>query len=61
MRRPSNFRKTDVARAVKAVVAAGLEVAGIEITKDGSIKVVTGKPDDAHADNAPATNEWDRL
>jgi len=44
MRRPSKFRKTDVTRATKAVRAAGLEIARVEVAKDGSIIVVPGRP-----------------
>ena len=43
MRRPSIFKKTDVTRAAKAVLAAGLEIARIEIGTDGAIVVVPGK------------------
>jgi hypothetical protein len=43
MRRPSTFRKTDVTRATKAVLAAGLEIARVEIGADGAIVVVPAK------------------
>jgi hypothetical protein len=42
-RAPLTFRQTDVTRAVKAVVAAGVEVARVEVDKDGRIVVVAGK------------------
>lgn len=46
MRRPSKFKKCDVTRATKAVRAAGLEIARVEIAQDGSIIVVpTGSPE----------------
>ena len=60
MRRPCTFKRTDVTRATKAVLAAGLEVERIEIGKDGSIKVFPGKPEDAPADSA-SENEWDHI
>jgi hypothetical protein len=44
MRRPSIFKKTDVTRLTKAVRAAGLEIARVEVAQDGSIIVVPGKP-----------------
>jgi hypothetical protein len=37
MRRPSNFKKTDVTRAARAVIAAGLPIARIEVARDGAI------------------------
>jgi hypothetical protein len=43
MRRPSAFKKTDVTRATKAVLAAGLAVARVEIAADGAIVVVPAK------------------
>jgi hypothetical protein len=42
-RRPSAFRQSDLTKAVKAVVAAGLEVAGVEVDKAGKIVVIAGK------------------
>jgi hypothetical protein len=44
MRRPCLFKERDVTRATKAVLAAGLEIARVEIAKDGGIVVVPGKP-----------------
>jgi hypothetical protein len=43
-RTPSTFRQADVTRAVKAVVAAGLGVARIEIDNCGKIVIVPGQP-----------------
>jgi hypothetical protein len=34
-RAPSNFRETDVKRAVRAVIDAGQQVSGIRFGKDG--------------------------
>jgi hypothetical protein len=39
------FRQSDVTRAIKAAVAAGIDVARVEIDKEGKIVIVTGKPD----------------
>jgi len=55
-RRPSAFRQGDLTKAVRAVVAAGLRVAGVKVTADGHIEVVTGEDKDPGREN-----EWDRL
>jgi len=49
-----------VTRAVKAVVAAGLRVAGVKVSAQGDIEVVTG---DDRAQDPPTQggNEWDRI
>ena len=39
-RRISTFRQSDVARAVKAAQAAGLAIGTVEITPDGTIRLV---------------------
>ena len=43
MRRPSTFKKADLTRAAKAVQAAGLEVRGVEVSRDG-FSLITGQP-----------------
>jgi hypothetical protein len=57
-RAPCLFRESDMRRAIKAAVAAGLEIARVEIAKDGAIVVVPGKP-------CPGTggglNPWDEV
>jgi hypothetical protein len=50
-RRPCMFRETDVRRAVKAVRAAGVEIARVVFPKDGSFVVVPGKPIEAIQDD----------
>lgn len=41
MSRTVTFRQADVQRAVKGVRAEGLPVSGVEITRDGTIRVLT--------------------
>jgi hypothetical protein len=52
-----------VTRAVKAAVAAGVEIAQVEIGKDGKIIIVTGKPKSCTeiSDAAKSGNEWDSV
>ena len=51
-RGPATFRQRDVSAAIKAALAAGVEVARVEIGKDGKIIVVTDKgADEVSADN----------
>ena len=54
-RAPSTFRQPDVTRAVKAVRSAGVDIARVELTKDGKIVIIT-TPETAQTKDA---NEWD--
>jgi hypothetical protein len=60
-RGPATFRQRDLTAAVKAMRAAGCEVARVEIGKDGKIVVVTGKGADEIPEPDSDTNEWDRA
>jgi hypothetical protein len=59
-RRQAAFRQSDVTKAVRAVIAAGLHVAGVKVSAQGDIEVVTG---DDRAQDSPTqeVNEWDRV
>jgi hypothetical protein len=59
-RRPCVFRQRDVTKAVKAVVAAGVAVAKVEVDKDGKIVVVVGEPSQNPL-SSTGGNEWDRV
>jgi hypothetical protein len=58
-RGPLTFRKQDVMRALRATVAAGIEVQRIEIDRDGKIVVVAGKVSESPRDSESERNEWD--
>ena len=59
-RRPQSFRQSDVTKALKATVKAGIAVARVEIDKNGKIVVVTATPQDADGEK-PEKNEWDTV
>ena len=59
MRRPLIFKKTDLTRALKGVRAAGMEIARVEINKDGVIVMVPGKSSGVAI--SEETNEWDEV
>ena len=50
-RAPSTFRQQDVTRAVKAVAAAGVHIARIEIDKSGKIVIITADTTDRRGDD----------
>jgi hypothetical protein len=59
-RAPSPFRQQDVTKAVKAVSAAGVHIARIEIDKTGKIVIITVEATDQPGE-ITETNEWDRI
>jgi len=63
-RAPSTFRQQDVTKAVKAVTAAGVAIARVEIDKQGKIIIVAGQPVSKVVTtqiSAREENEWDRV
>jgi hypothetical protein len=52
------FKQRDVTRALRATVAAGVDVQRVEIDRDGKIVLVTGKPEAKNDDVASASNDW---
>jgi hypothetical protein len=58
---PSTFRQADVTKAVKAVVAAGVDIARVEIDATGKIVIVTGKPETQENGPRAGSNEWDSV
>jgi len=53
--RPAIFSQSDVTRAAKGVVAAGLPVGRVEIDRDGKIVIMVYSGSNAPTD----TNDWD--
>jgi hypothetical protein len=51
-------RQRDVAAAVKGAVAAGVEVARVEVDKDGRITIVAGKPSEQSVTEVNALDAW---
>jgi hypothetical protein len=59
-RGPCTFKQQDVTRALRATVAAGIEVQRVEIDMDGKIVVVTGRSREPSAEGRGG-NEWDSI
>jgi hypothetical protein len=59
-RAPSTFRQQDVTRAVKAVTAAGVHIARIEIDKAGKIVIITTDATDQLGERREE-NTWDPV
>jgi hypothetical protein len=55
-RAPSTFRQQDVTRAVKAVAAAGVHIARVEIDKTGKIVIIPGDSQTDDADGKDLDN-----
>jgi hypothetical protein len=57
-RSQQTFKQTDVTKALRAAVKAGIAVQRVEIDKNGKIVIVTGTPDGG---TNPGKNEWDGV
>jgi hypothetical protein len=57
-RGPVTFRQRDVTAAVKAIEAAGKTVFGVEITREGTIRVITHEPPRPGPEPADCLNLW---
>ncbi|MDA9399831.1 hypothetical protein [Bradyrhizobium sp. CCBAU 45389] len=58
---PWRARPREITRTVKSVQSTGLHVRNVEVTRDGTIRVNIGKPNEAgDADNTnQEPDEWD--
>jgi DNA-binding MarR family transcriptional regulator len=54
------FKQSDVTKALKAMVKAGI-VGRVEIDKDGKIVIVPARPEDAANREKSEKNEWDGV
>jgi predicted aspartyl protease len=55
------FKQSDVTKALKATVKAGIAVSRVEIDKNGKIVVVTANSEDAVTGEKLEENEWDGV
>ena len=55
------FKQSDVTKALKATVKAGIAVGRVEIDKNGKIVIVTGRPEDAANREKSGKNEWNGV
>jgi hypothetical protein len=55
-RGPATFRQRDLTAAAKAMIAAGLGIARVEIDKTGKIILITGKPSPCDLDER--SDDW---
>jgi hypothetical protein len=61
-RAPSAFKQRDVTRAVKAVTAAGVGIARVEIDREGKITIIaTSGHTEPEFEHGREPNEWDSV
>ena len=56
---PSNFRRTDIRRAVQAMQAAGLRVARVKLRR-GTVLIIPAEEDGGAADD-DSNNSFDKI
>jgi hypothetical protein len=59
-RGPCTFKQQDVTRALRATIAAGIEVQRVEIDRNGKITVVTAESQ-AEAREGGGAGEWENI
>jgi hypothetical protein len=57
-RAPATFRQQDVTKAVKAVAAAGVHIARVEIDKAGKIVIITTDATENQSGESAEVNEF---
>jgi len=57
-RRAASFTQSAVTRAVKATVAAGLDVARVEVLPDGTITVITKRQEGVDDCGLSPLDQW---
>jgi hypothetical protein len=60
-RSQQTFKQSDVTKALKATVKAGIAVERVEIAKDGKIVIVTARLERAANGEKSGKNEWDGV
>jgi len=60
MRAPSIFKQQDITKAIRGAIKAGVNIARIEIAKDGGIVIIPAGEAAVQAE-AGEDNEWDRV
>lgn len=55
---PYRFRESDMRRAINAARKAGIEIARLDVNKDGGFAIIPGKPSEAPAQSEPPDDEW---
>jgi hypothetical protein len=60
-RSQQTFKQSDVTKAIKATIKAGIAVERVEIAKSGKIVIVFARPEAAANGDGPGNNEWDGI